>query len=103
METQGIPTIHVQAMDRVPVAPARPLLFTIIEDQVILRSTRGVYKQAKLATRGEFLYAATAGGFVMLYANGTTSSPTLRWEEIEGIENYRSGRLGRLVTLEALS
>lgn len=73
------------------------VLFCILDDHVILRSAKGVYKQAKVARRKEFVYACTGGGFVALYANGTTSNPGVRWEEIENGVMYQPGRLGRLM------
>ena len=73
-------------------------LFTVTDDQVIIRTSKGVYRQAKIARRGDFIYACVGNGFIMLYSNGTTSSPTVRWEEIENQDMYMAGRLGRLTT-----
>ena len=76
------------------------ILFSITEDQIIIRTARGVYKQCHVARRGKNIYAKAGGGFVMLYANGTTSHPDLRWEELEGAARYVPGPLGRLVAPE---
>lgn len=73
------------------------ILFTPLDDQVILRSKTGIYRQARIARRGDYVYACVGGGFVMLYANGTTSSPNIRYVDIEGAENYATGSLGRLI------
>ena len=100
MDIQNIPTtrsIPTPPQPAVNVKLERPMLFSIIEDHAVLRNTKGVYRQAKLALRGGHVYAAIGGGFVMLYANGITSNPLLRWEEIENVENYEAGRLGRLM------
>lgn len=84
-------------------------LFTTLEDQVIIRTAKGVYKQARIATRDEYFYARINGGFVMLYANGTTSHPDLRWVEMSTTLDFVTGSLGRLVVapgvkaLEAVS
>jgi hypothetical protein len=72
------------------------ILFTIIEDQVILRSSKGVYKQTKLARRDGYLYAAVGSSFLRLYANGTTSNPATVWEEMENRHKYETGQFGRM-------
>lgn len=75
------------------------ILFTTLDDQVILRAVNGLYKQAKLAMRGNHVYAQVSGGFVMLYANGTTSHPNVRWLEMENQQDYATGSLGRLIPI----
>lgn len=85
--------IHVDSAGK-----QRSGLFTITEDQAIIRSVNGIYRQARIARRGDHVYACVGNGFVMLYANGTTSSPTMRWEEIENQDQYKASRLGRLTT-----
>jgi hypothetical protein len=78
------------------------ILFTVTEDQIILRTAKGIYKQTKIARRGQYAYAQIGGGFVMLYANGTTSHPTIQWIELEAEKKYRTGSLGRLLCDEPL-
>ena len=57
--------------------------FHIVEDAAVILRSRGVYKQAKVFLRGNGVYAGVGGGFVRLYANGITGSPTLLWDDIE--------------------
>ena len=57
--------------------------FHIIPDADVIIVSRLVYKQAKVYRRGDALYVGTAGGFVRLYANGSTGIPALRWDEID--------------------
>lgn len=73
------------------------ILFKITDDQIILCTSKGVYKQAKIATRKGLIYACHGGGYVMIYANGTTSVPTLRWEEMDTNIRWDIGKLGRLI------
>lgn len=76
-------------------------LFTVIDDQVILRTSRGVYKQAKLALREGHVYAKIPGGFVLLSGNGTTSHPDYRWVGMDTTLAMASGSLGRLIVSPA--
>lgn len=73
------------------------ILFTILDDQIIVRTSKGVYKQTKIALRGPYAYAKISGGFVGLYANGTTSHPDIRWVDMENGSCYKQGSLGRLL------
>lgn len=57
--------------------------FHIIPDADVIIVTRSVYKQAKVYRRGDALYVGTSGGFVRLYANGSTGVPALRWDDID--------------------
>lgn len=57
--------------------------FHIIPDADVIIVTRSVYKQAKVYRRGDALYVGTSGGFVRLYAGGSTGVPSLRWDDIE--------------------
>jgi IMP cyclohydrolase len=74
-------------------------LFSIIDDQIILRNASGVYKQAKLATRGNELFAALSStSFIMVYGNHETSSPHWRWTSMDNEVAYTVGKFGRLTT-----
>lgn len=73
------------------------ILFTVIDDQIVVRTTSGIYKQAKIAIRNSYAFAQIGGGFVQLYANGTTSNPNMRWIDMENADQYRPGSLGRLI------
>lgn len=57
--------------------------FHIIPDADVIIVSKSVFKQAKVYHRGDALYVGTAGGFVRLYANGSTGIPSLRWEDID--------------------
>jgi hypothetical protein len=73
------------------------MFFTFLEGKVVLYSKAGVYKQAQLATRAGFLYAATsANSFIRLFAKGATSSPSTRWDWIEDEQDYPPDKMGRL-------
>lgn len=72
------------------------ILFTVIDDQIVLRGKNGIYKQARLAHRAGHVFAKVAGGFVQVYTNGTTSHPDYRWLDMEGGDQYVPGSLGRL-------
>ena len=57
--------------------------FHIIPDADVIIVTRSVFKQAKVYRRGDALYVGTSGGFVRLYAGGSTGIPALRWDDID--------------------
>ena len=57
-------------------------LFHVLEDTfVILRSRRGVFRQAKVYSRGDRIYAGIGSGFVQLVRGGT-SCPDLSWSDL---------------------
>lgn len=73
------------------------VLFTVLERNVILRTSSGVFKQVHIAHRKEHVYACVGPtSFVMLYKDNTTSTPSLRWVEMEG--DYEADTFGRLVS-----
>jgi len=72
------------------------ILFTVLDDHVIVRTSKGVYKQAKIAIRASHVFAKVGSGFLLLYANGTTSSPDVRWVDMENGHHYEAASLGRL-------
>jgi len=53
-------------------------LFKQIEGDSAIIAEGGVYKQADLYTRSGYLFAKAGGGFVRLYADGSTSKPKCR-------------------------
>lgn len=57
--------------------------FHIIPDADVIVVARSVYKQAKLYRRGNDLYVGHSGGFVRLYASGSTGLPNLRWDDMD--------------------
>ena len=71
-------------------------MFVPIEATVLLRTKQGVFKEAKLALRGNDLYAIVAGGYVRLLANMDTSNPNLRWSDMVGVQHETSDKFGRL-------
>jgi hypothetical protein len=75
------------------------ILFTVLDDQIIVRTGKGIYKQVKVALRGQYAFAKVGGGFVGLYASGTTSHPDIRWIDMENGSCYKPGSLGRLIRL----
>lgn len=69
-------------------------LFHLIDDVfVILRTRRGIYKQAKLYARGEHVYAGHGGGFVRLFREGT-SCPDVLWQDMTRDPRIEHGRIG---------
>lgn len=74
------------------------MMFTVLDDIVILRSSRGVYTQTQLAVRGQHVYACVGKSFIMLYDKGVTSSPHMKWEDMQARTKYGVGQFGRLIT-----
>lgn len=66
---------------------------------VILRyNKRGIYYQATLSELGGFVFAKVRGGFIKLYANGTTTDKFFSWEQIDyGLVETTKDSLGRVV------
>lgn len=59
-------------------------LFHVIEDaSVILRTKRGVYKQAKVYRRADAVYANYSGGFVRLLCGSGTTCPDVLWSDLD--------------------
>lgn len=73
-------------------------LFKELEGDVAIVVSGGIFKQVKLFTRNGFLFAAVAGGYVRLKADGTTSKDKLRLEHIETELPLFKDRIGRLGT-----
>lgn len=71
--------------------------FHVIDDaHVILRSRRGVYRQAKVYRFGNNeLFAGSGGGFVRLYRSGGTSAPDISWSDLS--VPFLADALGRLM------
>ena len=70
--------------------------FQRCEGSACVLVSNGVYKQVDVYVRDGFLYAATAGGFVRLRADGSTSKAKMRLEFIDFDEDLCEDRLGRL-------
>ncbi len=62
----------------------------------ILRDRRGVFRQAKVFRRGDFLFAGFGSGFIRLYKNNGTSTPTVFLDALVGV-NAEADTMGRLV------
>lgn len=75
-----------------------PGMFQLLEGESCVLRAKGVYKEAKLATRnGGELYASYGGGFVRLNADGSTSvgsSATL--DTLSLVSDLHRDRFGRL-------
>jgi hypothetical protein len=52
-------------------------LFHVVDDQFAILRSKGVFKQAKLYTRGNDLFAGWAGGYVRILRNNGTSNPNV--------------------------
>lgn len=53
-------------------------MFQPVEGDTAIIVEGGLYKCADLFTRGGYLFAKAGGGFVRLYADGSTSKPKCR-------------------------
>lgn len=56
----------------------------------------GVFRQADLYTRDGYLYAKTGGGFVRLYADGSTSKAKCRLDVLTFEKTLYADKFGRL-------
>ena len=71
-------------------------LFTIVPDVKCILRSNGSFKQVDVYERLNQLYAGTGAACVMLYADGRTSKPNTRWQDIVGI-NPKTGEFDRLL------
>lgn len=64
-------------------------------DKVIILKKGGSYKEVDLYMRGKQLFAEIAKGeYVRLAANGSTSNPTIVWDEIVSNLNMEQAPMG---------
>jgi hypothetical protein len=71
-------------------------MFKSVEGDVALIAIGGVYKVCPLYTLDGKLFAGLGGGFVRMYANGSTSKPKALIERVHTEEPLYTDRLGRL-------
>lgn len=71
-------------------------LFKQIEGESAVLYERGVFKQTDLFSRDGFLYAKAAGGFVRLYADGSTSRAHVKIDTLAFGGVLFRDKLGRL-------
>lgn len=71
--------------------------FKQVEGEAAVVVENGVYKQVDVYTRDGVLYAKSAGGFVKLYADGSTTKAKLRLETLSWEGALFRGSLGRLL------
>lgn len=73
-------------------------MFKRIEGDTVILVQSGVYKVADLYERESKLFAAIGGGYVRLYASGTTSKDKLHIDALMLDGPLYKDRLGRLCT-----
>lgn len=70
--------------------------FHELPDAAVILHAKGVYRQAKVFRRGDAIFAAHGTGFIRLYAQGGTSIPSVRWEDIDVNHKTVNDAFGRL-------
>ena len=71
--------------------------FVKLEGEFAITTSRGVYKQADLYERNGYLYVKHGSGFIMLTAQGGTSTDKVRLDELNlASTRVAMGRTGRL-------
>jgi len=76
-------------------------MFKRLEGETAVIRIGGVYKVADLYERDGRLFAAAAGGYVRLNANGTTSKDKLAIESLQIDAPLYKDRFGRLCVADA--
>ena len=71
-------------------------MFKQIEGENAVIVEGGVYKQADLYARDGYLYAKAGGGFVRLYADGSTSKAKCRLDVMTFDKPLCTDKFGRL-------
>lgn len=69
--------------------------FHVIDDAAVILRSSGVYRQAKVYSRGVELYAGHAGGFIGLMGNGGTTRPNVSWVDLDARQPTQRGEFGR--------
>lgn len=74
--------------------------FTVIDEVNVITVCKGVYRQVaayrRQKTKGKYyVYAKHGSGYVILYENGTTSNPNIRWDETD--LKHKFSKLGRMI------
>lgn len=72
------------------------MMFKELEGDTAVVVIGGVYKQVDLYTRNGFLFCKAFGGFIRLYANGSTSKDKCRIDALSTEKDLFADRLGRL-------
>lgn len=72
------------------------MMFKPLEGDSAILYQKGVFKQCDLATRNGYLFAKVAGGYVRLYANGSTSRDSMKLDTLAVEGTLHRDRLGRL-------
>lgn len=72
------------------------MLFTAINDAVVITRSKGVFRQVKAFERKGFIYAQYGGGFIRLVKNGTQLS-NLGVEEFDLGFEPKFTRMGYMV------
>lgn len=73
-------------------------LFQEVEGEVAVLIENGVYRQVPVYKRNGYLYAKVSGGFVRLYADGSTTKAKCRLETLTWDDPMTLGKdsLGKL-------
>ncbi len=75
-------------------------LFVEVEGEAAILVERGVYKQVPVFKRNGFLYAKASGGFVRLYADGSTTKAHCRLDTLTWDGALFRDSLGKLCSQE---
>lgn len=76
------------------------MFFKKVEGEAAVLIMNGVYAQVDLYTRNGYLYAKVGGGFVRLFADGSTTKAKMRLDTLSWDGPLRADRLGRLCTTD---
>jgi hypothetical protein len=71
-------------------------LFKQVEGETVILVQNGTYKQLDLYTRDGWFYAKNGGGFVRLYADGSTSVTKCRLDMLTATGTLFADKFGRL-------
>lgn len=58
-------------------------VFQEIPGSIAITLTKGVYHQTTLFRRGTLIYAKHGSGFIRLFPQGGTSSPSTSWKDVD--------------------
>lgn len=62
------------------------MLFSAIEDSVVILKSKGVYKQVKAYRRNGFIYAGYGSGFIRIVKNGSVFGTSVSDINVDGFD-----------------
>lgn len=70
--------------------------FSQVPEAFVVTLEKGIYRQTELYEKEGKLFAKQKGGYIVLFNDGKTSVPSVKWEGINGAGYKKKSTYGRL-------